>query len=159
MTAQKWVRSSLRTLSVKLEGRATQSVPPTVGRLLRKLDQSLHVNAKKTEASSAHPDREQQFDCIAAQRATFSVAGLPIIGVDTKKKRARGRLQERRPDLATGASLCEVRDAWRLRLPLRRLRLEPYISSSATDRQHQGRRPRPLGMTPRLPCPLPGLRL
>jgi hypothetical protein len=32
------------------------------GRLLRKLDYSLHVNAKKTEAASHHPDRDQQFD-------------------------------------------------------------------------------------------------
>jgi hypothetical protein len=90
MTAQKWVRSSLRTLSVKLEAAGHVISPPTVGRLLRRLDYSLHVNAKKTEASSAHPDREQQFDYIAVQRATFSLAGLPIISADTKKKELVG---------------------------------------------------------------------
>jgi hypothetical protein len=47
MTAQKWVRSSLRTLSAKLEAAGHTVSPPTVGRLLRKLDYSLHVNAKK----------------------------------------------------------------------------------------------------------------
>lgn len=36
MTAQKWVRSSLRTLSVKLEAAGHAISPPTVGRLLRK---------------------------------------------------------------------------------------------------------------------------
>jgi len=90
MTAQKWVRSSLRTLSVKLEAAGHVISPPTVGRLLRKLDYSLHVNAKKVEASSAHPDREQQFAYIAVQRATFTAAGLPIISTDTKKKELVG---------------------------------------------------------------------
>ena len=90
MSAQKWVRSSLRTLSVKLEAAGHVISPPTVGRLLRTLDYSLHVNAKKTEASSAHPDREQQFDYIAVQRATFTLAGLPIISADTKKKELVG---------------------------------------------------------------------
>ena len=88
MTAQKWVRSSLRTLSVKLEAAGHVISPPTVGRLLRKLDYSLHVNSKKIEASSAHPDRDQQFDYIAVQRARFTAAGLPIISTDSTRKRS-----------------------------------------------------------------------
>jgi hypothetical protein len=36
MTAQKWVRSSLRSLSLKLEAAGHAISPPTVGRLLRK---------------------------------------------------------------------------------------------------------------------------
>lgn len=90
MTAQKWVRSSLRTLSAKLEAAGHAVSPPTVSRLLRKLDYSLHVNAKKMEASSNHPDRGRQFDYIAVQRATFSAAGLPIISTDSKKKELVG---------------------------------------------------------------------
>src|ERR1700680_4256819 len=99
MTAQKWVRSSLRTLSSKLEAAGHAISPPTVGRLLRKLDYSLHVNAKKVEASSNHPDRDQQFNYIAVQRAAFTVAGhppafpvpgLPIISCDAKKKELVG---------------------------------------------------------------------
>jgi Rhodopirellula transposase DDE domain len=90
MTAQKWVRSSLRTLSAKLEAAGHAVSPPTVSRLLRKLEYSLHVNAKKTEASSNHPDRGQQFDYIALQRATFTAAGLPIISTDSKKKELVG---------------------------------------------------------------------
>jgi Rhodopirellula transposase DDE domain len=86
MTAQKWVRSSLRTLSAKLEAAGHAVSVPTLARLLRKLDYSLHVNAKRIEASSNHPDREQQFDYIAVQRAVFTAAGLPILSVDTKKK-------------------------------------------------------------------------
>jgi hypothetical protein len=90
MTAQKWVRSSLRTLSSKLEAAGHAISPPTVGRLLRKLDYSLHVNAKKNEAASGHPDRDQQFNYIAVQRAAFTVAGLPTISCDTKKKELVG---------------------------------------------------------------------
>ena len=90
MTAQKWVRSSLRTLSAKLEAAGHAVSPPTVGRLLRKLDYSLHVNTKKMEASSNHPDRGRQFDYIAVQRATFTAAGLPIISADSKKKELVG---------------------------------------------------------------------
>ena len=90
MTAQKWVRSSLRTLSAKLEAAGHAISPPTVGRLLRKLDYSLHVNAKKMEASSNHPDRGRQFDYIAVQRATFTAAGLPIISTDSKKNELVG---------------------------------------------------------------------
>jgi Rhodopirellula transposase DDE domain len=79
MTAQKWVRSSLRALSTKLEAAGHGVSLPTLARLLRKLDYSLHVNAKKIEASSNHPDRGPQFDYIAVQRAAFTAAGLPIV--------------------------------------------------------------------------------
>src|SRR5229473_1292024 len=90
VTAQKWVRSSLRTLSAKLEAAGHVVSPPTVSCLLRKLDYSLHVNAKKMEASSNHPDRGRQFDYIAVQRATFTAAGLPIISTDSKKNELVG---------------------------------------------------------------------
>src|SRR5262249_16309352 len=86
MTAQKWVRSSLRALSTKLEAAGHGVSLPTLARLLGKLDYSLHVNAKKIEAWSNHPDREQQLDYIAVQRAIFSAAGLTILSVDTKKR-------------------------------------------------------------------------
>jgi hypothetical protein len=93
MTTQKWVRSSLRTLSAKLEAAGHAVSVPTVARLLRKLDYSLHSNAKKIEASANHPDREQQFDYIAVQRAIFSAAGLPTVSVDTKKKELIGNFK------------------------------------------------------------------
>jgi len=57
-----------------------------VGRLLKDLDYALNVSAKKREASSNHPARDQQFDYIAVQRATFTAAGLPVLSIDSKKK-------------------------------------------------------------------------
>ena len=86
MTGQIWVRSSLRSLRDRLEAVGHPVSAPTVGRLLKDLDYALHVNAKKREASSNHPDRDQQFDYIAVQRATFTAAGLPILSIDSKKK-------------------------------------------------------------------------
>ena len=90
MTGQQWVRSSLRSLCDRLEAVGHPVSPPTVARLLKGLGYSLRVNSKKIEASSNHPDRNQQFDYIAVQRAAFTAAGLPIISTDTKKKELVG---------------------------------------------------------------------
>jgi hypothetical protein len=83
---QKWVRSSLGSLSQRLGDHGHSSSPPTVGRLLRKLGYALRVHVKKQEASAAHPERHQQFEQIEAQKQRFQAVGWPIISVDTKKK-------------------------------------------------------------------------
>ena len=93
MSGQKWVRSSLRSLSARLTAAGHPVSPPTVGRLLRTLDYALHVNAKKIEASATHPDRAAQFDYIAQQRQAFTEAGRPIVSVDTKKKELIGNFK------------------------------------------------------------------
>jgi hypothetical protein len=93
MSGQKWVRSSLRQLSRRLTMAGHPVSHQTVRRLLKDLDYALHVNAKKLEASAAHPDRADQFAAIAAQRKVFATAGLPIISVDTKKKELVGNFK------------------------------------------------------------------
>lgn len=93
MSEQKWVRSSLRHLSERLQEAGHPASPPTVARLLRQLGYCLRVNAKKREASSAHPEREAQFEYIASQRQTFQAAGCPIISVDSKKKELIGNFK------------------------------------------------------------------
>ncbi len=90
MTGQKWVRSSLRSVSDRLSEIGYAVSPPTVGRLLTHLGYSLRVNAKKLEATSQHPERDQQFEYIATQRAAFSAVGRPIISTDAKKKELIG---------------------------------------------------------------------
>jgi hypothetical protein len=92
-SGQKWVRSSLRMLSGRLQEAGHAVSPPTVGRLLRGLDYALHVNTKKIEARAHHPDRAAQFDYIAQQRRAFTEAGRPIISVDTKKKELIGNFK------------------------------------------------------------------
>jgi len=93
MSDQKWVRSSLRQLSRRLTQAGHPVSHQTVGRLLKDLNYALHVNAKKLEASAAHPDRADQFAAIAAQRQVFTAAGRPIISVDTKKKELIGNFK------------------------------------------------------------------
>jgi hypothetical protein len=94
MSTQKWVRSSLRTLSERLKEAGHALSPPTVSRLLRKLEYSLHVNSKQLEARSNHPDRDAQFAHIDEQIATFKAAGQPIISVDSKKKELIGEFKQ-----------------------------------------------------------------
>jgi len=93
MSEQKWVRSSLRHLSKRLEQLGHGTSPPTVGRLLRKLGYSLRVNVKKQEASAAHVDRQKQFAVLESQKQVFQAAGWPIISVDTKKKELIGNFK------------------------------------------------------------------
>lgn len=93
MSEQKWVRSSLRNLSARLDAAGHSASPPTVARLLDKLGYALHVNAKKLETRADRPDRQAQFEHIAAQKAAFAAAGQPIISVDTKKKELIGNFK------------------------------------------------------------------
>ena len=90
MGARKWVRSSLRRLSQRLAQAGHPASAPTSSRLLYKHDYALRVNAKEKEAGSAHPDRDTQFQDIAAQQEAFATAGSPSISVDTKKKELIG---------------------------------------------------------------------
>jgi Rhodopirellula transposase DDE domain len=93
MGEQKWVRSSLRSLSQRLKDIGHGISPPTVGRLLRQLGYSLRVNVKKLEASAAHPERGKQFDYIEMQKQHFQSVNCPIISVDTKKKELIGNFK------------------------------------------------------------------
>jgi len=89
---QKWVHSSLRQLSRRLAQVGHSVSPPTVSRLLKKLDYSLKANVKK-EAGKDHPDRDEQFRYIDTQKQIFQDAGLPMISVDTKKKELIGNFK------------------------------------------------------------------
>ena len=90
MTEQKWVRSSLRSLSERLRQAGHSVSAPTVSRLLKAHDYSLRVNAKEKDPRSQHPDRDSQFRYIATQKQHFMASGDPIISVDTKKKELLG---------------------------------------------------------------------
>jgi hypothetical protein len=107
---QKWVRSSLRHLSAGLRARGHPASPPTVGRLLKSRDYALHVNAKKREASAAHPQRHEQFAYIAAQREAFTRAGWPLVSVDTKKKELVGNFRNAGRSWSREAEAVNVHD-------------------------------------------------
>lgn len=98
---RKWVRSSLRKLSERLAQAGHAVSAPTVSRLLRKHDYSLHVNVKEKEARSQHPDRDTQFRYIEAQKQAFMATGNPVISVDTKNKELIGNFKN------TGQEWCQ----------------------------------------------------
>jgi hypothetical protein len=57
MGRQRWIRSSLRNLSRRLDEQGHKACTHTVARLLRKMGYSLRVNKKK-QAGAQHPDRD-----------------------------------------------------------------------------------------------------
>lgn len=89
MSDQKWTRSSLRELSRRLEEKGYGVSTSTISRLLTEMDFSLKAN-KRRQLRVNYPGRDDQFRFIATQRDAFSIAGLPIISVDTKKKELIG---------------------------------------------------------------------
>jgi hypothetical protein len=89
MSAEKWLRSSLRHLSERLQASGHRACPKTVGRLLKGMDYSLKANVKR-QAGAQHPDRNTQFEYIEAQKQLFLSNGWPIISIDAKKKELIG---------------------------------------------------------------------
>jgi hypothetical protein len=89
MSRQKWIRSSLRNLSKRLDEQGHKACTHTVARILRKMGYSLQA-IKKKQAGSQHPDRDEQFKYIAALKAQYLREALPVISVDTKKKELIG---------------------------------------------------------------------
>jgi hypothetical protein len=89
MGRQRWIRSSLRNLSRRLDEQGHKACTHTVARLLRKMGYSLQVN-KKRQAGAQHPDRDEQFRYIAALKAQYLREALPVISIDTKKKELIG---------------------------------------------------------------------
>ncbi len=104
MSAQKWVRSSLRHLSGELEGNGHPASPMTVGRLLKQAGYSLKANVKRL-AGTQHPDRNTQFEYIESQKQLFLKNGWPIISVDAKKKELIGNFKN------AGKRWCQTAEA------------------------------------------------
>jgi hypothetical protein len=110
MRGQKWVRSSLRSLSERLRAAGQVASPPTVARLLKGLDYALQVNAQQGEARANHPDRNAPFDSIAPQRQAVAARGQPVIRVDTKTKELMGACKHKGRAWSTAAEAGNVHD-------------------------------------------------
>lgn len=93
MRERKWVRLSLRQLSLELDKAGHAASPTTISRLLEENDYALRANVKSNEPGSNHPDRNTQFEYIAQKKAEFQAAGMPVISVDTKKKELIGNFK------------------------------------------------------------------
>jgi Rhodopirellula transposase DDE domain len=84
----RWVSKGVRKLSAALREQGFVAGRTRVGRLLKdELKFNLQANAKVLEGSH-HPDRNAQFEHIAAQIKAFRADHQPVISVDAKKKEA-----------------------------------------------------------------------
>jgi len=88
-SALRWTCKSIRRLAAELQDQGFHIERQKVADLLHELGYSLQAN-RKTHEGSQHPDRNAQFEYIAATVAAFQAQGLPAISVDTKKKELVG---------------------------------------------------------------------
>jgi len=89
MSPLRWTCKSKAKLAGALTAEGWSVSASTVGRLLHGLGFQLHALQKAREGS-AHPDRNAQFEHIAATAARFLRRHQPVISVDTKKKELVG---------------------------------------------------------------------
>jgi transposase len=85
----RWTCKGVRRLAAALQHQGFRIGRQKVAELLRELGYSLQAN-RKTREGSHHPDRDAQFEYIAAQVRKFQGRGQPVISVDTKKKELVG---------------------------------------------------------------------
>jgi hypothetical protein len=92
MSERKWLNCRLSDICLKLKERGHGVSKPVVSRLLREQGYSLRANRKQATGKQ-HPERDQQFQYIQAQRAAHQAGGQPSISVDTKKKELVGNFK------------------------------------------------------------------
>ena len=85
----RWTTKSTAKLAAELCARGHKVGARTVAGLLQKLGYSLQAPKKMVEGNQS-PDRNAQFEHIAAQTAAFLARGAPVVSVDTKKKELVG---------------------------------------------------------------------
>jgi transposase len=85
----RWTCKSVRRLAAELQAQGHQVSPQLVSELLHAAGYSLQ-GARKTREGAQHPDRNAQFEHIAARVQDFQKRGAPVISVDAKKKELVG---------------------------------------------------------------------
>src|SRR5262249_20374068 len=85
----RWTCKSVRRLAIELRAQGHQVSPQLVSELLHAAGYSLQ-GTRKTREGSQHPDRNAQFEHIAARVRDFLQRGEPVISVDAKKKELVG---------------------------------------------------------------------
>lgn len=85
----RWTTKSTRKLADELTRAGHPVSATTVATLLRQLKYRLHALRKTTEGTS-HPDRDAQFQYIAATASALQQRGQPVVSVDAKKKELVG---------------------------------------------------------------------
>jgi transposase len=92
MSPLRWTCKSTHTLAQQLKRQKFEVSSSKVGQLLRLQGYSLQAN-RKTSEGKQHPDRDAQFEYIAARCQAFERTGQPVISIDAKKKETLGKLK------------------------------------------------------------------
>lgn len=85
----RWTCKSLTNLQTELGLQGYQVGRTKISEILRSLGYSLQGN-RKTREGKDHPDRDAQFQHIAARVKAYRHGGRPAVSVDTKKKEVLG---------------------------------------------------------------------
>lgn len=85
----RWTCKSLTNLQTELISQGFQVGRTKISEVLRSLGYSLQGN-RKTREGKDHPDRDAQFQHIAARVKAYRHGGRPAVSVDTKKKEVLG---------------------------------------------------------------------
>jgi hypothetical protein len=85
----RWTCKSVRRLAGELQAQGHQVSPQLVSELLHAAGYSLQ-GVRKTREGDQHPDRNAQFEHIAARVRNCQDRGEPVISVDAKKKELIG---------------------------------------------------------------------
>jgi hypothetical protein len=88
----RWSCKGVRRLARALKDQGFSVGRQKVSELLHAMGYSLQGN-RKTQEGKPHPDRNAQFEHIAARTAAFQSAGDPVVSVDTKKKELVGNFK------------------------------------------------------------------
>ena len=104
-----WTTKSVKHLSDALAGQGHRCSPQTAWRLLHEQGFSTQANAKVMEGRQ-HPDRDAQFQYIAAQAKQHLAAGQPVISVDAKKKEQVGEYAQAGAEWRPGGDPVRARD-------------------------------------------------
>ncbi len=104
MNRLRWCRRTPARSAAELRSLGFSISARSAARLLKSLGYSLRVNRKQI-ARTVHPRRDEQFQRIARLRARCRAEGIPVVSVDTKKKKLVGRFKnpgakwDREPEL------------------------------------------------------------
>ena len=104
----RWSCKSLRRLQAELKSQGFRVSHRVVGDLLRDAEYSLQGNRKTVEGNQ-HPDRNAQFEFIAAAVKSAHRRKQPAISVDTKKKELVGNFKNAGVDWCPVGRPTEVR--------------------------------------------------
>jgi hypothetical protein len=109
MSERKWLNCRLSDIRQQLDARGHRVSKPVISRLLRAHGYSLRANVKQ-HAGKQHPERDQQFQHLRAQRMAHQAAGQPVISVDTKKKELVGNFKNAGQLWCQGAEVVDAHD-------------------------------------------------